>query len=149
MKTIRELVQTLTRRIGILNKSCCCVEGAEVSVVQSHILYEINRQHQPSIQQIAETLGMDVTTFSRQVQSMVEAGLVKKTPYAEDRRVQILSLTDKGKRIHDAIEQIMTTYYHDIFSHMTEFEKETVIRSLQLFNQAMAKTRQCCNPMGD
>jgi len=149
METIRELVQTLTRRIGILNKSCCNVEGVEVSVVQSHILYEINRQHQPSIQQIAETLGMDVTTFSRQVQSTVEAGLVKKTPYAEDRRVQILSLTDKGKRIHDAIEQIMTTYYHDIFSHMTEFEKETVIRSLQLFNQAMAKTRQCCNPMGD
>lgn len=149
METIREIVQTMTRRIGLLNKNCCSVDGIEVSVVQSHILFEINRHHQPSIQQIAETLGMDVTTFSRQVQSLVEAELVKKTPYPEDRRVQILSLTDKGKRINDYIEQIMNSYYDDIFSHMTEFEKDTVIRSLKLLNQAMAKTKQCCNPVGD
>ncbi|MFD2371590.1 MarR family winged helix-turn-helix transcriptional regulator [Brevibacillus sp. GCM10020057] len=148
MENIREIVQTMTRRIGLLNKNCCSVEGIDVSVAQSHILYEINRTHQPSIQQIAEILGMDVTTFSRQVQSLVEAELVKKTPFAEDRRVQILSLTEKGERIHDYIEKIMNTYYDDIFSHMSEFEKETVIRSLQLFNHAMAKTKQCCNPVG-
>lgn len=149
MENMREIVQTMTRRIGLLNKSCCSVEGIDVSVAQGHIIYEIHRNHQPSIQQIAEILGMDVTTFSRQVQVLVDAELVKKTPYAEDRRVQILSLTDKGERMHDHMDRTMNAYYDDIFFHMSEFEKETVIRSLQLFNQAMAKTKQCCNPMGD
>ncbi|CAJ1003077.1 MULTISPECIES: MarR family winged helix-turn-helix transcriptional regulator [Brevibacillus] len=149
MDNIREILQTMTRRIGLLNKNCCSVDGIDISVVQSHIIYEINRNHQPSMQQIAEILGMDVTTFSRQVQALVEAELVKKTPYAEDRRVHILSLTEKGKRIHDYIDRLMCSYYEDIFSHMSQFEKETVIRSLQLLNQAMARTKQCCNPMGD
>jgi len=148
MEDIREMVQTMTRRIGLLNKNCCSVDGIEVSVAQSHILYEINRSHHPSVQQIAEALGMDITTISRQVQSLVDAGLVRKTPYAEDRRVQILALTEKGQDVNRYIAQVMNTYYADIFSHMTAFERETVIRSLKLFNDAMGKTKQCCNPAG-
>lgn len=148
MENIREMMQTMTRRIGLLNKSCCSVDGIDVSVVQSHILYEISRQHQPSIQQVADALAMDVTTFSRQVQTLVELELVKKTPFPEDRRIQILNVTEKGAKINVHIENLMNTYYEDIFSQMTAFEKETVLRSLQLLNEAMAKTKQCCNPMG-
>ncbi|MGC5328174.1 MarR family winged helix-turn-helix transcriptional regulator [Brevibacillus sp. SYSU BS000544] len=148
MENIRELMQTMTRRNGVLNKYCCSVDGIDISVAQSHILYEINRQHQPSIQQIADALGMDITTFSRQVQALVDSELVKKTPFPDDRRIQILSLTEKGKKINDYIETLMNSYYQDVFSHMTEFEKETVVRSLRLLNEAMGKTKQCCNPMG-
>ncbi|RKJ49309.1 MarR family transcriptional regulator, partial [Butyricicoccus sp. 1XD8-22] len=32
-------------------------------------------------------------------------------------------------------------------SHMNEFEKETVLRSLQLLNDCMAKTSVCCTPL--
>ncbi len=148
METVRELFQAMTRRIGLLNKTCCSVEGVDVSVVQSHILYEIDRNHQPSIQQVAEILGVDVTTLSRQVQTLVEMGLVKKMPYPKDRRVQILSLTEAGKRIADYIDRVMASYYDEIFSHMTPFERETVIRSLRLLNEAMAKSKRCCHPMG-
>lgn len=148
MENIRELFQVMTRRFGLLNKTCCSVDGTDISVAQSHILYEINRQHQPSMQQIAETLGMDITTFSRQVQSMVDANLVKKTPYPGDRRVQILSLTEKGMRIASHIDRLMNSYFDEIFSCMTDFERETVIRSLKLLNEAMAKSPRCCKPTG-
>ncbi|MGG0935488.1 MarR family transcriptional regulator [Brevibacillus centrosporus] len=148
MENIREIVQTMTRRIGLLNKNCCSIDGIDISVAQSHILYEISRHRQPSIQQIAELLGLDVTTFSRQVQTLVEAELVRKTPYPDDRRIQILSLTEQGESINRYIDEVMGSYYQDIFSHMTTFEQETVIRSIILLNEAMAKTKQCCNPMG-
>lgn len=63
----RGLFQILTRRFGLLNKNCCSAGDKEISLVQSHILYEINQQHQPSIQQIADILGTDIKTFSRQI----------------------------------------------------------------------------------
>lgn len=148
MESMRDLVQVMTRRIGLLNKNCCSVDGIDLSVAQSHILYEISRHHQPSIQQIAEVLGLDITTFSRQVHALVEAELVRKTPYPDDRRIQILSLTERGDRVNRYIDEVMGSYYQDIFSHMTPFEQETVVRSLRLLNEAMAKTKQCCNPMG-
>jgi len=144
MEDVRHVLQLITRRFGFLNKNCCSVGGVDVSLAQSHILYEIDRQHRPSMQQIAETLGMDITTFSRQIQALIRKKLVKKTPSDLDRRVYILELTTEGKFVAAAIEQQVLDYLTQIFSHMNEFEKETVIRSLKLLNACMEKTGVCC-----
>ncbi|RAL21976.1 MarR family winged helix-turn-helix transcriptional regulator [Thermoflavimicrobium daqui] len=149
MENIRALFQVMTRRFGFLNKNCCGVSGYEISLTQSHILYEIDHQHQPSIQQVAETLGIDITTFSRQVQSLVKMNLVKKTPSVEDRRVMVLSLTTEGKYVATAVDKMMNSFLDEVFSYMTDFEKETVLRSIQLLNSCMAKSKMCCNPVGD
>lgn len=149
MENVRELFQILTRRFGFLNKNCCSVGGCDISQVQSHILYEIDRQHNPSMQQVAEALGTDITTFSRQVQSLVKINLVKKTPDPDDRRVYILSLTTEGKFVASTIDQQMKAYFNEIFSHMSDFEKDMVIRSINLLNVAMSKSSVCCSaPMG-
>lgn len=142
---LRDLFQLLTRRFGLLNKNCCTAGDIEISLVQSHILYEIDRQHHPSIQQIADTLGTDITTFSRQIQALIKIGLVKKTPDDEDRRIFILSLTDEGKEVNELIDQQMNEYFNEIFSQMNEFEKETVIRSLKLLNDRMVTSSVCCS----
>lgn len=141
---LRGLFQLLTRRFGLLNKSCCSADGVEVSLVQSHIIYEINRQYHPSIQQIAETLNTDITTFSRQIQSLIKMNLVKKTPLEEDRRISILSLTEEGIAVNKSIDEQMNDYLQEVFSGMNEFEKETVIRSLKLLNERMLQSSVCC-----
>lgn len=143
-ENLRGLFQLLTRRFGLLNKNCCSSDGIDISLVQSHILYEINRQHNPSIQQVAETLGTDITTFSRQVQSLIKMELVKKLPSAEDRRIYILSLTEKGKEMNHKIDQQMNDYLNEIFATMNDFEKESVIRSLKLLNEKMLQSSVCC-----
>lgn len=145
MENVRELFQIMTRRFGFMNKNCCSAGGCDISLIQSHILYEIDRQHKPSMQQVAEALGTDITTFSRQVQSLIKIKLVKKTPDPDDRRVNLLSLTTEGKYVAASIDRQMNDYLNEIFSHMNDFEKETVIHSIKLLNEAMAKSGQCCS----
>lgn len=144
----RELLQIMARRFGLLNKNCCSIGNNEISLIQSHILYEIARHNQPSMQQVADILGMDITTFSRQVQTLIKKSLVKKIALAEDRRVYILSLTVEGKFITGTIDQMMNDYLEEVFSFMNDFEKETVMRSLKLLNDSMLKSKMCCTPMG-
>ena len=43
MENARELFQIMTRRFGLLNKTRS-VGGNDVTLVQSHILYEVDRQ---------------------------------------------------------------------------------------------------------
>ncbi|MFC4103429.1 MarR family winged helix-turn-helix transcriptional regulator [Paenibacillus xanthanilyticus] len=147
MENVRNLFQLLSRNFGLLNEQCCdnCC-GQEISLVQSHILYEINRQHQPSMQEIAGALGMDITTFSRQVKTLVDKGLVKKTPHPADNRINILSLTPEGLGIENDINLTVNTQLHSVLSTMTDFERDTVIRSIKLFNDAMQKSTSCCLP---
>lgn len=149
METVREKLQVFTRRFGLLNASCCeeCC-GEEVSLVQSHILFEIRRMGSPSIQQVADELGMDVTTFSRQVKNLEAKKLVVRRVAPEDRRVNLLGLTEEGARVLKQIDRHMADRIKQIFSFMTPFERESVIRSLALLNEAVARTGCCAVSSG-
>lgn len=138
---LRTLFQLIVRRFGFLNDQCCdsCC-GEEVSPSQSHILFEVARQSNPSMQDVAKALGLDITTFSRQVKSLVERGYLKKTPHPSDNRVNLLSLTAKGESVEANITREMNQYIRQILSHLSEYERESVIRSIQLLNDAMQKT---------
>lgn len=91
------------------------------------------------MQQVAEELGMDVTTFSRQIKGLEGKGLVVRTVSPEDRRVSLLGLTTSGYEVLMRIDNYMAGRVEEIFSSMTPFEQETVARSLCLLNEAVAK----------
>ncbi|KAB0671178.1 winged helix-turn-helix transcriptional regulator [Oryzomonas sagensis] len=147
MGTIREELQIFVRRFGLLNASCCdeCC-GEQVSMVQSHILFEIRRMGRPSMQQVAEELGMDVTTFSRQAKSLEGKGLITRQISPDDRRVSLLGLTAGGREVLKKIDRYMTATLERVFSHMSGFERDTVVRSLELLNEAVAKTGDDASP---
>jgi DNA-binding MarR family transcriptional regulator len=140
MESVREQLQIFTRRFGLLNASCCddCC-GEQVSMVQSHILFEIRRAGNPSMQRVAEELGMDITTFSRQVKSLEQKELVFRSVSPDDRRVTLLGLTGAGRQVLEKIDRYMAERLGQVFACMSDFERETVVRSLGLLNEAVAR----------
>ncbi|HEY3309230.1 MAG TPA: MarR family winged helix-turn-helix transcriptional regulator [Desulfuromonadaceae bacterium] len=112
-------------------------------MVQSHILFEVGRLEAPPMQRVAEELGIDITTFSRQIKTLENKGLLVRQVSAEDRRVSLLGLTAEGRRVLEQIDRFMAAKIEHIFSSMTDFERETVVRSLGLLNAAVAKAA-CC-----
>ena len=143
MESVREQIQIFTRRFGLLNASCCdeCC-GEQVSMTQSHILFEVRRAGSPSMLQVAQELGVDVTTFSRQVKTLEARAFISRTVSPDDRRVTLLGLTDEGTRVLERIDSFMAARVEKIFDHMTLFERETVVRSLGLLNEALIQTAQ-------
>lgn len=108
-------------------------------MAQSHILFEIRRTGNPSMQQVAEELGMDITTFSRQVKSLANSGLVTRCVSPGDRRVALLSLTDEGRKVMSQVDLYMRERLERIFAGMSPFEREIVVKSLGLLNEAVTK----------
>lgn len=140
MEIFRGQLQIFTRRFGLLNASCCneCC-GEQVSMTQSHILFEVRRSESPSMQQVAEELGMDVTTFSRQAKALEAKGLMSRRVSADDRRVSLLRLTAAGGEVLEKIDSYMAGRLEKVFACMSDFERETVVRSLGLLNEAMVR----------
>lgn len=143
MESIREQLQIFTRRFGLLNASCCdeCC-GEQVSMTQSHILFEVRRSGTPSMQQVAEELGVDVTTFSRQAKALETKGLISRDASPDDRRVTLLKLTPDGRKVLEKIDAFMAARLEGILGSMTPFERETVVRSLGLLNGAITTAAQ-------
>lgn len=144
MNETRELFQVLTRRFGLLNKNCCSALEEDVSLVQSHILYEIQKQPDSSMQDVSERLGMDITTFSRQIQTLIKRELVMKNASPSDKRTYLLTLTDKGEQVAEEIDRQMGESFDMIFSSMTTFEKNAVQEAIRRLNEAMLTSDRCC-----
>lgn len=138
MELFIEQLRILVRRFSLLSASrcdeCCC---EQVSMAQCSILYEVRRSPDSSMQQIAAELGLDVTTFSRQVKNMVAQGLLARRVLPHDRRVNLLDLTQAGVAALSNIDNYMEKWITGTFEGMSSFEQETVARSLVLLNEAM------------
>jgi DNA-binding MarR family transcriptional regulator len=147
MENLRTTFQLLSRRFGLLSENCCdnCC-GQDISLVQSHIIYEIRRQHNPSMQDVANALAIDITTFSRQIKTLVEKGLVKKTTDPSDNRIHILSLTSVGESMDKQIDGEVNGYLEQILGQFSDFERQSVINSMNLLEKAMQKSDICCIP---
>jgi DNA-binding MarR family transcriptional regulator len=141
---VRETLQLLVRRFGLLQKDSaqCC----GVSVIQSHIIYEISRRSRLSLNELSEALNVDTSTLSRQVQQLVEAGLVGRHPDPQDRRYVVLSLTGAGNQQAEAVSGLMEDYIRNLFQHVPSDKQAQVLESLQLLSDAMGKSPNCCTP---
>ncbi|TFB25060.1 MarR family transcriptional regulator [Filobacillus milosensis] len=146
-QNLRTLFQLVVRRFGFLNEQCCnqCC-NQDISVAQSHIIFETSRQHNPSMRDIANALGIDITTFSRQVKALIDKGYVKKTPHPNDQRVQILALTEKGKDLERNIDDVMNQQLEQILSQLSDEERSKVTQSIDLLNKAMVNSESYCCP---
>jgi DNA-binding MarR family transcriptional regulator len=144
--SIREILQHLVRGFGLLQKegSQCC----GITVLQSHILYEIGKRPSLSLNDLAELLAVETSTVSRQVNSLVNLGLVNRVPDPRDRRYVVLSLTGEGEQKREEISLQMNDYVEEVFQHIPQEKHAQVIDSLQIFAAAMREPVQsaCCAP---
>ncbi|WP_210468891.1 MarR family winged helix-turn-helix transcriptional regulator [Sporosarcina sp. 6E9] len=123
------IFHALTKNLNKIHKSSC----EEITAIQSSILHEVTLHNNPSMHTVAEAIGMDITTFSRQIGTLAKKQLIIRTPDSNDRRILLLSLTQSGHHLIETINNRIAEIMGDSLSSMNEFERETVIRSLHLF----------------
>jgi len=73
-----------------------------------------------SLNDLAELIGLDASTASRYVQKLVEGGLVERKTDPNDRRVTLLSVTEKGRNLSAAVIQSMHDYLPETFDRVSK-----------------------------
>ncbi|WNQ08855.1 MarR family winged helix-turn-helix transcriptional regulator [Paenibacillus aurantius] len=141
---VREVLQVLVRRFGLLQKdgAQCC----GVTVLQSHVLYELLKRPNQSLNDLGHILCVDTSTLSRQVHQLVEWTFISRIPDPKDRRYVVLSLTPEGEAQAHSIAQSMEDYIQEIFKNIPSDKKDQVLESLHLLSTAMSKSPNCCTP---
>ncbi|MCZ8521883.1 MULTISPECIES: MarR family winged helix-turn-helix transcriptional regulator [Paenibacillus] len=141
---VREVLQLLVRRFGLLQKdgAQCC----GVTVLQSHVMYELQKRPNISLNDLGDILCVDTSTLSRQVHQLVQLNLVSRVPDPNDRRFVVLSLTTEGEEQADSIASTMEEYVQEIFKNIPADKRDQVYESLHLLSTAMSQSPNCCTP---
>ncbi|MVX65378.1 MarR family winged helix-turn-helix transcriptional regulator [Clostridium chromiireducens] len=136
-KNFRELIRMLERKLGLLNKQDVCC--SEVTLAQCHALVEIGRAKAISLKELANILGLDVSTMSRTVDSLVKKEFIVRAPSKTDRRSVVIELTDKGLTIFNDIENTMDKQFENIFKQISGEDQLTALNGLSIIIDALNK----------
>ena len=87
---------------------------------------------------LADAFGMDKGGVSRQVQSLVDLGLVERKPAPEDRRAILLDATDEGRGRLDAMSRSRRDRFDGRLAEWTDEELSSFAAQLSAYNQSLS-----------
>jgi DNA-binding MarR family transcriptional regulator len=87
---------------------------------------------------LADAFGMDKGGVSRQVQSLVDLGLVERKPAPEDRRAILLDATDEGRERLDAMSRSRRDRFDGRLAEWTDEELSSFAAQLSAYNRSLS-----------
>ncbi len=150
--SLRETLRVMIRRLGFLHKSGAGCYG--LTMGQCHAIIEIGAAKRIPIARLAESLNLDASTATRNVDNLERAGLVVREPSTDDRRVSLLSLTEEGVDRLNKINVGMNRYYGEVLASIPQAKLPIVAEGLELFVSALnpmpldEEASSCCEAKG-
>jgi DNA-binding MarR family transcriptional regulator len=108
------------------------------------LLVGIERFGPIGVVEIADRVGRDYTTVSRQVAKLESLGLVERQGSAADRRVREAIITPKGKAMTDLVDAARERIVSPIFETWDPHDIDELVRLMRKFADAFKGT-----PMAD
>jgi DNA-binding MarR family transcriptional regulator len=100
------------------------------------LLVGIERVGPIPLVELAEGVGRDYTTVSRQVTKLEELGLVVREPNSVDRRIRKVAITPRGKAMTKRIDSARARFARKVFASWEPAEVETLVRLMRKFADA-------------
>lgn len=105
-------------------------ETAGVTLTQWRVIALIGSREPVSATELVRMSSMDKGLFSRNVNTLVRKGFVKRTENSDDHRVQNLELTTNGRGLHDSTIPHMLRRQRRLLATITDHEREVLFRIL-------------------
>jgi DNA-binding MarR family transcriptional regulator len=102
------------------------------------LLNRLDREGPMGVKALAEGMGIDSSTVTRQVAPLVESGLVKRTSHPEDGRAVVLALSPRGRARLEEVRASRCQLMAVVTADWTQDERESFCTLLARFNAALS-----------
>jgi DNA-binding MarR family transcriptional regulator len=110
--------------------------GLNLTIGQLKSLFFIDSQDSTNFRKLADALGVTPPDVTRIIDRLVEQRLVSRRQHPEDRRVQLLQVTQKGKALLAGLREYRTTRLRRILANLSTEELNTVAQGLRALVKA-------------
>jgi MarR family transcriptional regulator, organic hydroperoxide resistance regulator len=113
-----------------------------LTIGQLKSLFFIDSEGRTNFRKLASALGVTPPDVTRIVDRLVEQGLVSRRENPDDRRMQLLHTTNKGKVLLTKLRENRTTHLYRILAHLSTQELATVAKGLDALVRAAELQRE-------
>lgn len=124
------LVNLFNEILDIEEKALITGEYKDISVNDMHVIEAIGIQEPKNMSSVARALSVTVGTLTIAVNSLVKKGYVKRVRSEQDRRVVLISLTEKGEKAYFHHKSFHDKMVLAVLKDLNAQETESLTRAL-------------------
>lgn len=141
---LKDLHRSLITIVSVMNRPrnderLIAEAGAQLDQALFRLLVVIERVGPIGVVDLADRLGRDYTTISRQVAKLERMEMVKRHENPEDRRMRETVVSSKGKAVTDKLDQARERLARGIFQDWAAEDVADLVRLMQKFAEALER----------
>lgn len=134
----RELHMAMMTLVGVMNRpqrdeQMVAAAGINLDRALFPLLVSVGRLGPIGVGEVADRVGRDYTTVSRQMAKLESLGLIRRQPGEKDRRVTEATATEAGVAMNAAIDVARGKMARRIFDQWDDADIETLTRLMSRF----------------
>ncbi len=140
----RAKLREIERIVWLQNRHEALCSG--ITLPQCHAIVEIGAAGELNLKGLSERLGLDNSTLSRTVESLVKSGLAERIRSNEDRRATLISLNAKGRALCERINSTWNRICEEMFRDMPREKRKHVVECVSILADVLTG---CSSSGGD
>ena len=124
------LVKLFQEILDIERKALITSEFKDISVNDMHIIEAIGEEKPKNMSSVAKIMSVTVGTLTIAINSLVKKGYVHRERSEEDRRVVLISLTEKGKKANAHHMKFHDGMIQAVLKDLDEEQQKILVKSL-------------------
>ena len=124
------LVKLFQEILDIESKALITSEFKDISVNDMHIIEAIGEREPKNMSSVAKIMSVTVGTLTIAINSLVKKGYVHRERSEEDRRVVLISLTEKGKKANAHHMKFHDGMIQAVLKDLNEEQQEVLVKAL-------------------
>lgn len=139
--TLNELLVRLFRDVNVMEERALRTEEYnDVTTNDMHVIEAIGMEEAKNMTSVARSLEVTTGTLTIAVNSLVKKGYVNRVRSEEDRRVVLISLSEKGKRAYLHHRKFHEQMIAVVVEELTEEEQQVLERALAKLNRFFTRS---------
>ena len=136
VSTLNEMLVKLFRSINVIEERAIRTgEYRDVTANDMHVIEAIGTEEAKNMTSVARSLDVTTGTLTIAINSLVKKGYVDRVRSEEDRRVVLISLSDKGKRAYLHHREFHDQMIDAVIEELTEEEQQVLEKALRKLNR--------------
>ena len=129
--TLNDVLVNLFRDINnIEEKAITSQEYQDLTNNDMHVIEAVGIREPRNMSSVAKTLGITVGTLTISINGLVKKGYVHRVRSDADRRVVLVSLTEKGEKAYHHHEKFHEDMIQSLLKDLSEEETKTLVSAL-------------------
>lgn len=132
IEVVRNGLRLFNRKAGVLKSD---PYGIGLPLSHCSALIDINRNNSLKPSELTSLLLLDKSTISRILINLESKELIKILTDNKDGRSKVLSLTSKGRKLVDIIDDVSNEKVRDVFQKLNQQERQAIAHAFNLILQ--------------